>query len=119
MSENKQEDKAKKPKITPEQVKKACDAMGGAANAVDNFYDNFRFTLGPLGKAVGAGILLTLVVALIANPYLLLVLFLMVGVGAAPMIRVKMIELKELAEKAEKEKEQSGKSPEKEKKEDK
>jgi len=101
MSEQKKE---KKVKLTPEQVKKACDAMGNAANAVDNFYDNAKGTFGPMGKAVGAGVLITLVVALIANPVLVWILALMIAAGAAPMIRAKVIELKEAAEKAEKEK---------------
>jgi hypothetical protein len=103
MSDKKQEEQKKKQTITPEQVKKACDAMGGAANAVDNFYDNVRFTLGPVGKAVGAGIVLTLVVALISNPVLVWILALMIAAGAAPLIRSKIIELKESGEKAKEE----------------
>lgn len=100
MSEEKKKEEQKgKQKITPEQVKKACDAMGNAASAVDNFYDNVRGTLGPVGKAVGAGIVLTLVVALISNPALVWILALMIAAGAAPMIRAKIIELKKESEK--------------------
>ena len=88
----------KKINITPEQVKKACDAMGKTANSVDNLYDNIKYKLGPLGPAVGFGVLLTLMITLIAHPGFLAVLFLFVCVGCAPMIREKLIEVRSEAE---------------------
>lgn len=95
----------KKPKITPEQVEKACDAMGKAASSVDNFYDNVKFKLGPMGAALGFGVFMTLVIALIASPGLMIVLALMVTAGASPLIRKKLLEVKDQADKLKKEKE--------------
>lgn len=92
----------KKSMVSPEQVEKACDAMGKAANSVDNFYDNVKFKLGPVGAAFGFGVLATLVFALISHPGLVFVLVLMVAVGSAPMIRKKLLEVKLEAEKLKK-----------------
>jgi len=95
----------KKKLLSPEQVEKACDSMGKAANAVDNFYDNVKFKLGPMGAAVGFGVLVTLVVAMIASPGLLILLLLMIVAGASPLIRKKLLEVKAEADKLKKKEE--------------
>jgi hypothetical protein len=95
--ENK-EGKKSKIKVSPEQIEKAAEAMGKTANAVDNMWSSFKDGMGPLGKALGFGVIVTLILALIHSPGLIIVLALMVAIGAAPMIHKKSLEFKAAAE---------------------
>ena len=93
-----QEKGKKKLKISPEQVEKACKKMGETASAVDNTFDNAKKRFGPLGSAIGFGVIATLVLALINSPGLVWIFLIMICLGAAPMIHKKMKELKVMAE---------------------
>jgi tetrahydromethanopterin S-methyltransferase subunit G len=91
-------EKKSKFNISPEAVDKASEKMGEIAEKTDNLYTNVKEKLGPMGKAIGFGVLITFVFALIHSPGLVWVLALMIALGSAPMLRKKYLEVKALGE---------------------
>jgi tetrahydromethanopterin S-methyltransferase subunit G len=87
-------EKKKKINISPEQIDKAAETMGKTAENLDNLYGNVKEKLGPMGKAIGFGVLVTFIFALIHTPGLVWVFAFLIALGSAPTLRKKYLEIK-------------------------
>jgi hypothetical protein len=98
MTMEKKDEKKSKMKVSPEQIEKAAESMGKAASWLDTVFSNLKDGLGSTGKALGAAILVTVVVAIFMHPGLLFVFLILLGLGLAPTLYKKSLEFKAVAE---------------------